>query len=108
MAEVEPQYASDYDDRTTVAVKSVLVEIGQILGSLIGLFPLRQNRPVGLDVIPLKLPPVVSNYVQHGAPALESVVEVRVGLSGVGMLVLDPLVVQGEPATVLSERDHVP
>ena len=31
MAEVEPQYASDYDDRTTVAVKSVLVEIGQIL-----------------------------------------------------------------------------
>lgn len=36
MAEVEPQYASDYDDRTTVAVKSVLVEIGQILGSYKG------------------------------------------------------------------------
>lgn len=33
MAELEPQYASDYDDRTTVAVKSVLVEIGQVLGS---------------------------------------------------------------------------
>ena len=32
MAEVEPQYASDYDDRTTVAVKSVLVEIDQVLG----------------------------------------------------------------------------
>ena len=33
MAELEPQHASDYDDRTTVAVKSVLVEIGQVLGS---------------------------------------------------------------------------
>ena len=38
MAQVEPQYASDYDDRTTVAVKSVLVEIGQILGSYQGKF----------------------------------------------------------------------
>jgi hypothetical protein len=28
----EPQSA-DYDDRTTAAVKSVLIEIGQILGS---------------------------------------------------------------------------
>ena len=36
--QVEPQYASDYDDRTTVAVKSVLVEIGQILGSYQGKF----------------------------------------------------------------------
>ena len=32
MAEVEPQFASEYDDRATAAVKSVLVEIGQILG----------------------------------------------------------------------------
>lgn len=38
MAELEPKYASDYDDRTTVAVKSVLVEIGQILGSYRGKF----------------------------------------------------------------------
>ena len=38
MAEVEPQFASDYDDRTTVAVKSVLVEIGQVLGSYKGKF----------------------------------------------------------------------
>ena len=38
MARVEPQYASDYDDRTTVAVKSVLVEIGQLLGSYKGKF----------------------------------------------------------------------
>ena len=38
MAQVEPQYASDYDDRTTVAVRSVLVEIGQILGSYQGKF----------------------------------------------------------------------
>jgi hypothetical protein len=40
MAEVtpppEPQTANDYDDRTTAAVKSVLVEVGQILGSFQG------------------------------------------------------------------------
>ena len=38
MDPVEPQSASDYDDRTTAAVKSVLVEIGQILGSCEGKF----------------------------------------------------------------------
>lgn len=40
MADVtrEPQLASDYDDRTTAAVKSVLIEIGQILGSFRGKF----------------------------------------------------------------------
>jgi hypothetical protein len=39
MAEIippEPHSANDYDDRTTAAVKSVLVEIGQILGSFQG------------------------------------------------------------------------
>lgn len=34
----EPQSAADYEDRTTAAVKSVLVEIGQILGSYRGKF----------------------------------------------------------------------
>ena len=34
----EPQTANDYDDRTTAAVKSVLVELGQILGSFDGKF----------------------------------------------------------------------
>ena len=34
----EPQSATDYDDRTTAAVKSVLVEIGQILGAFKGRF----------------------------------------------------------------------
>jgi hypothetical protein len=34
----EPQSASDYDDRTTAAVKTVLIEIGQILGSFKGKF----------------------------------------------------------------------
>ena len=41
MAEIvpqEPQSAADYDDRTTTAVKSVLIEIGQILGSFQGKF----------------------------------------------------------------------
>lgn len=34
----EPQSAADYDDRTTAAVKAVLVEIGQILGDFKGKF----------------------------------------------------------------------
>lgn len=34
----EPRSAADYDDRTTDAVKAVLVEIGQILGSFRGKF----------------------------------------------------------------------
>ena len=38
MAVTEPQSAGDYGDRTTAAVKSVLIEIGQILGSFIGKF----------------------------------------------------------------------
>ena len=38
MDRVEPRSANDYDDRTTSAVKSVLVEIGQILGSFEGKF----------------------------------------------------------------------
>lgn len=40
MAPLDPQSASDYDDRTTAAVKSVLVEIGQVLGSYRGKFAL--------------------------------------------------------------------
>ena len=38
MDRVEPQSANDYDDRTTAAVKSALVEIGQVLGSFEGKF----------------------------------------------------------------------
>ena len=38
MVVTEPQAAGDYDDRTTAAVKSVLIEIGQILGSFEGKF----------------------------------------------------------------------
>lgn len=34
----EPQSAADYDDRTTAAVKMVLIEIGQLLGSFKGKF----------------------------------------------------------------------
>ena len=34
----DPQSAADYDDRTTAAVKTVLVEIGQFLGSFKGKF----------------------------------------------------------------------
>jgi hypothetical protein len=38
MTAQEPQSAAEYDDRTTAAVKSVLIEIGQILGSFKGKF----------------------------------------------------------------------
>ena len=38
MTRQEPQSAAGYDDRTTAAVKSVLIEIGQILGSFKGKF----------------------------------------------------------------------
>jgi hypothetical protein len=38
MTPSEPQSAADYDDRTTAAVKAVLMEIGQILGSFRGKF----------------------------------------------------------------------
>lgn len=38
MAVTEPQSAGDYDARTTAAVKSVLIEIAQILGSFKGKF----------------------------------------------------------------------
>ena len=40
MARLEPQSARDYDGRTARAVKSVLVEIGQLLGSFKGKFAL--------------------------------------------------------------------
>jgi len=38
MSPLEPQSAADYDDRSTEAVRSVLLEIGQILGSYHGKF----------------------------------------------------------------------
>jgi hypothetical protein len=38
MAQLEPQSANEYDDRTSAAVKSVIVEIGQVLGSFQGKF----------------------------------------------------------------------
>lgn len=38
LGEGEPQLATDYDDRTTRAVKSALLEIGQLLGSFDGKF----------------------------------------------------------------------
>lgn len=38
LTSTEPQSAADYDDRTSAAVKAVLVEIGQILGSFRGKF----------------------------------------------------------------------
>jgi len=39
MSPAEPQSASDYDDRTTAAVKAVLIEVGQLL-------PYLGSRPI--------------------------------------------------------------
>ncbi|MFT3727851.1 MAG: nucleotidyl transferase AbiEii/AbiGii toxin family protein [Terricaulis sp.] len=44
----EPQSANDYDDRTTEAARSVLIEIGQILGSYQGKFALIGGSVPGL------------------------------------------------------------
>ncbi|MGY2811932.1 nucleotidyl transferase AbiEii/AbiGii toxin family protein [Bradyrhizobium sp. USDA 4506] len=38
VVQLEPQSAADYEDRTTRAVKGVLIEIGQVLGSFKGKF----------------------------------------------------------------------
>jgi hypothetical protein len=38
MTPPEPQSAADYDDRTTAAVKAVLIEIGRIPGTFKGKF----------------------------------------------------------------------
>lgn len=38
MVELDPQSANEYDDRTSTAVRSVIVEIGQVLGSFQGKF----------------------------------------------------------------------
>ena len=38
MARLEPQHASDYDDRTIRAVMAVLLEIGQLRGTFRGKF----------------------------------------------------------------------
>lgn len=48
MTSGEPQSAADYDDRTTTAVKTVLVEIGQILGSFKGKFAIVGGALPGL------------------------------------------------------------
>ena len=61
MDRVEPQSANDYDDRTTAAVKSVLVEIGQILGSFEGKFAV-----IGGAVPWLLLSQTEMPHVRHG------------------------------------------
>lgn len=62
MTPTEPQSAADYDDRTTAAVKSVLVEIGQILvlpGPSLGFNGLTRGPPPAAAAAAPRL---------HGAP----------------------------------------
>ncbi len=53
----EPQSAADYDDRTTTAVKRVLIEIGQILGSFKGRFAIVGGAVPWLSIGNVKYPP---------------------------------------------------
>ncbi len=55
---LEPQSANDYDDRTTAAARSVLVEIGQILGSHQGKFALIGGSLPGLLIAEDDMPHV--------------------------------------------------
>lgn len=52
----KPQSANDYDDRTARAVKSVLVEIGQILGSFRGKFAVIGGQCRGFSWKTLTIP----------------------------------------------------
>ena len=48
----EPQAAGDYADRTTAPVKSILIEIGQILGSFEGKFAISRSSRMSSGVMP--------------------------------------------------------
>ena len=63
---IEPQSASDYDDRTTAAVKSVLVEIGQILGSFKGKFAVIGGAVPWLLLRPADMPHIGTVDVDLG------------------------------------------
>lgn len=56
MALTEPQSAADYTDRATTAAKSVLVEIGQILGSFRGKFAVIGGAVPGLLLDQAEMP----------------------------------------------------
>ena len=65
----EPQYATQYDDRTTAAVKSVLVEIGQILGSFKGKFAVVGGAVPWLLLDNLEMPHVGTIDIDLGLDA---------------------------------------
>ena len=78
MAPIEPQNAADYDDRTTAAVRSVLLEIGQILGSFHGKFAVIGGAVPGLLLegaeMPSYLPDLAADLAlhRHGNPRVEA------------------------------------
>src|SRR6185312_3344273 len=67
----EPQSASDYDDRTTAAVKSVLIEVGQILGAFKGKFAVIGGAvPWPIDVVVDFLMPRDAEIVKNIPPLI--------------------------------------
>ena len=72
----EPQAAGDYDDRTTAAVKSVLIEIGQILGSFEGRFAIIGGAVLWLLLSETEMPYVGTADVDLGLdPAAGEIVD---------------------------------
>jgi hypothetical protein len=72
MAEInpsDPQSANEYDDRTTAAVKAVLLEIGQILGSFKGKFAVVGGAVPWLLLDNLEMPHVGTIDVDLGLDA---------------------------------------
>ncbi|CAN5198008.1 hypothetical protein BH10PSE6_BH10PSE6_38660 [soil metagenome] len=65
----DPQLASDYDDRTTAAVKSVLIEIGQVLGGFRGKFAVVGGTVLWLLLDNEEMPHVGSMDVDLGLDA---------------------------------------
>ena len=78
----EPQSAADYDDRTIMAVKAVLVEIGQILGSFKGKFAIVGGAVPWLLLENEDMPHVGTIDVDLGLDA-EALLEMQMNIHGV-------------------------
>ena len=69
MAVIEPQSAAEYDDRTTAAVKSVLIEIRQVLGDFCGKFVVVGGAVPWLLLIQADMPHIGTIDVDLGLDA---------------------------------------
>ncbi len=103
MAEIEPKLASDYDDRTTAAVRSVLVEIGQILGGYRGKFAVIGGAVPWLLLNQSEMPHVGTMDVDIGLDA-ESLGDGEYARLVESLLVITDFAVQGADGADLALR----